>query len=77
MATPKVSDLEFKRLSAAEIHRFSVEELNAELQLRGISFNACDRKRDLQVKLCEALSIVINPCSLATEVVTLSEMDKK
>ena len=76
MATSKVSDLEFKRLSAAEIQRSSVEELKAELQLRGIPFNARDRKRDLQMKLCEALSIVINPSNLATEVVTLSEMDK-
>ena len=77
MATSNMSGLEFERLSAAEIQRFSVEELKAELQLRGISFNARDRKRDLQVKLCEALSIVIDSSNLATEVVTLSEMDKK
>ena len=76
MATVKVNELVFKKWSAAEVLRFSVEELKTELHVRAISFNTRDRKRDLQVKLCEALSIVIDPSNLATDVVTVSEMDR-
>jgi hypothetical protein len=76
MTTAKVNELVFKKWSSAEVLRFSVEELKTELHLRTISFNTRDRKRDLQVKLCEALSIFIDPSNLATDVVTLSEMDR-
>ena len=49
MAQAKVSDLEFKRLSAVEILRFTVDELKNEYS-RTIPFASHALERDLQVK---------------------------
>ena len=74
MVTAKVSDLEFKRSSAVEILRFSVDELKTELFARTIPFFSCAHKRELQLKLSEALAVVIDPTKLAADAPAVSEI---
>jgi hypothetical protein len=76
MAQAKVSDLEFKRLSAVEILRFTVDKLKNELYSRAIPFASHALKRDLQVKLGEAFGIVIDPTKLATDAPVLCEIEE-